>query len=413
MRIVHFENHSDTGVEIMKRLLLLLQLSISALFLSSCNNAHSPTSSNTPTWQPAPAKAARIAHPQQIALLLPLSGPLAPYANAIRNGFTAAAQEQRVHSNDVPTINVIDTTGKNIVDSYNTAVAQGASLIVGPLEKNDVAMLNNDQSLSVPVIALNTTQDDVRVNNKIYEYALSPENEAQQAAIKNYQDGHRAVIILAPNNPWGHRLTTAFSTQWKSMGGSIVATQYYEGIPSLSRKISNVLGINNEYRDDHTVSTMLRERVRYIPQRRQDFDSIFMVATPTAAKQIKPLLRFYFAGNIPVYTTSQINAGSQDREHDLDGIQFCEMPWVLAPNRMPAYVRAIQQNIQHTYPNNYAGLSKFYAMGVDAFTLATDLNHLPTQPPGQPGATGSLYLAQNHHIERTLMWAKYVNGSVQ
>jgi len=41
----------------------------------------------------------------------------------------------------------------------------------------------------------------------------------------------------------------------------------------------------------------LHEKMRFEPQRRHDFDSIFLVATPAMAKQIQPLLRFYFFQN--------------------------------------------------------------------------------------------------------------------
>ena len=397
----------------MKRFLRSISFFVATLFLASCSNTHSASAKLSIPQASSVAPAAVAPHPQKIALLLPLSGKLSPYANAIRNGYTTAAEEQKMRGGYSPEITVIDTTGKNVIDTYHAAVAQGANLIVGPLNKGDVAVLNDDHALTTPVLALNATDNNVHVNDKVFQFALSPTDEAEQAAIKAMSDHHHAAIILAPNNAWGHRLANAFTAQWKTMGGNIVATEYYDGMTTLSRKISSVLGINEGYQNDHAVASMLRERVRYIPARRQDFDSIFMVATPVMAKEIEPLLHFYFAGNIPIYTTSQINTASAMNDRDLDGIQFCDMPWVLAPNDMPNNVRASQQHIQQTWPQNYGSLSKFYAMGVDAFTLSTELSTLPTHAPGQSGATGALYLAPNHHINRTLMWAKFVNGSPQ
>lgn len=397
----------------MKKLFRTLQLSIVAFILAGCSGMHSPQAIHSTPTTTTNAASATMSHPEHIALLLPLSGSLAPYATAIRNGFTVADEEQKSRAGFSPAVTIIDTTGINMHDAYQQAIAQGANMIVGPLNKPDVAALNADSSLTTPVLALNTTPADTHVNDKVYQFGLSPSDEAVQVAIKAFQDHHRSVLILAPSNAWGQRLVNAFSEQWKSMGGSIAATQYYDDMSTLSKKISDVLGINSAYRNDHAVSNILRENVRFIPSRRQDFDSIFMVATPMMAKQIQPLLRFYFVTDIPIYTTSQINSHASKNDADLDGIQFCEMPWILAPNQMPQAARAAQERIQQTWPKNYARLAKFYAMGVDAFMLSTELNAIPTHAPGMPGATGSLYLSSNHHINRTLVWAKFVNGTPQ
>ena len=158
---------------------------------------------------------------------------------------------------------------------------------------------------------------------------------------------------------------------------------------------------------------MFRENMRFIPQRRNDFDSIFLVASPGAAQQIQPLLQFYFAGNIPIYATSQIYPSiSVGGNNDLNGIIFCDMPWVLAPNQMPAYQRNIQQRIQSLWPDNYNHFAKFYAMGVDAFYLTLQLKQMQSQM-GVSGATGTLYLTPQHYVYRQLVWAQFQNGQPQ
>lgn len=397
----------------MKRIILFSQLIITTtviLFFNGCSNtssvrrAPSYPAGNTQTWQ---STANNPSKPQRIALLLPLSGPYHDYANAIRNGFFTEYYAQKNQTGYMPTITVFDTQGKNIRDVYDTAVKQGADFIVGPLDKPSVTALATGGTTTVTTLALNSTPDNIRIsNNALYEFALSPTDEAQQAAIKAQQDHHHNVIVIAPQTALGQRIVNAFTSQWKQQNGNIVATTYYGNIASLSKNISSVLGINDAYQNAHALKNTLRENFRFIPQRRQDFDSIFLVANPKMARQIMPLLQFYFAGNVATYSTSQIYNGTADA--DLDGVQFCDMPWVLKSNLFTE----TQNKIKMLWPDNYPRLSKFYAMGIDAFTLASQFRALQSQPnTGMPAATGTLYLTPQHYIYRQLVWAKLVNGT--
>lgn len=400
----------------MKRIILLLQLTIIAtVLLGGCSNTATRTipalGANTTAWEPAGS----TAQPQQIALLLPLSGPNAPYANAIRNGFFTAYYHQKNETGNAPTIRVFDTAGADIKTVYQSAMAQGADFIVGPLDKADVLTLATDVQSSIPILALNTIPSSVTVkNNALYEFGLSPTDEAQQAALKAWQDQHRNVIILAPNSTWGQRLVNAFSAEWKQLGGNIIATQYYGDMASLSKNIANVLHIDAGLQDERALKNMFHENMRYIPARRQDFDSIFLVSSPTMARQIRPLLQFYFVNDIPIYATSEIYSAENNTTPDLDGIQFCDIPWTLAPTRLPSTTQTIQQRIQTLWPDTFTRYAKFYALGVDAFSLTGQLAQLQTYPQaGMPAATGTLYVTPQHYVYRQLMWAKIQNGQPQ
>lgn len=358
--------------------------------------------SNAPRLSSFPSSPAN-----HVALLVPLSGPLAPYGNAIRNGFFTAYYDNRDHGGSTPIIDVIDTNAQPIQTAYQKAVASGANFVVGPLDKGEVTALSQN-TLSVPVLALNRG-NGIANHRSMVEFALSPTDEAQQAAIKAATDHHHAVLILAPQSPQGTRLVSAFTEQWKQSGGTVVATAYYNDISTLSQTISDVLQITQGRGDAKSLEKIFHHDVRYVPQRRQDFDSIFMVANPTMAKQIELLLRFYFVENTPIYATSQVYNGAPNP--DLEGIMFCDMPWMLAPNQMSSQLQAMQQHIQTLWPNNYASLAKFYAMGVDAFNLIPQLPAMAANPGlSIPAATGVLSLSPQHQITRQLTWAQFRNG---
>ncbi|EPN70806.1 lipoprotein, partial [Pseudomonas syringae pv. actinidiae ICMP 19101] len=67
------------------------------------------------------------------------------------------------------------------------------------------------------------------------------------------------------------------------------------------------------------------------PSRRQDIDFMFLAATPQQAQQIKPTMVFQYAGDVPVYATSHLFTNSNDHAQymDLNGVRFCETPWLL------------------------------------------------------------------------------------
>ena len=153
--------------------------------------------------------------------------------------------------------------------------------------------------------------------------------------------------------------------------------------------------------------------MRIVSRRRQDFDAIFLIAQPDMARQIKPLLRFYFAGNVPVYGLSQLYDGSPNpnKDRDLNDIVFCDMPWVLESQHMhPTYLNTLQKQSQQVWPQSYKKYSKLYALGIDAYRVSQSLNTMQLLPDfGLRAATGTLYL-DNNQIYRQLIWAQFDQG---
>lgn len=354
---------------------------------------------------------ANISKPTKIALLLPLDGPMKNYGKAIQNGFFATYYDEKNSGAAVPTISVINTNAGNVVAAYDQAMANGANFVVGPLTKPEVAALAH-HSLKVPTLALNTLDSSSKIPN-LYQFGLSPLDEAYQAAEKAHQDNHQSALIIAPDSAWGKSVTAVFVNRWKALGGKIAGETYYSGQQTLMSDITNLLQVREE-KDPNAPPRRKGKRPATIPTHRQDADMIFMVATPYYGRQIRPMLRYYFAGNIPVYTTSQVYSGriNPERDRDLDGVMFCDMPWVLSPSNLnPSSLARVQQQVQSAWPDSYAANAKLYALGVDAYRVSMALAQMAAQPQaGLPGATGTLFLQQNLHVYRQLMWSKMVNG---
>lgn len=321
----------------------------------------------------------------QVGLLLPETGSLNYAGNAVRSGVMAAYYD------------TLATSPSHSIQTYSTysnATSGGASWVIGPLDKTAVTALAQT-SLSVPVLALNFTPQQPS-SNKLYQFALSPQDEAVQVALKAQHDGYRHVLIIAPATSWGHGVTSAFEQSWQSNGGSIADQFYYTNQNSLDPGIKRLLQISP------TGSGALKHR--------QDADVIFLVADPVTARQVKPLLHFYYANDIPVYATSMVYAGKPNAtlDRDLDGIQFCDIPFVIQNS---AYMQQVKQQMKQLLPNASPQSYRLYAFGYDAYNLVPLLAHLGNDPSeGYQGLTGKLYLGSNQQVKRQLAWAKFNNG---
>ncbi|RMD78059.1 MAG: penicillin-binding protein activator [Gammaproteobacteria bacterium] len=349
---------------------------------------------------------ARRARPRRLALLLPLSGAYAALGRAVRDGFLAAywAGPER------PEVLVLDTGGQaeGALEAYREAAAQGAGWVVGPLAKEAVRALRAQGRLPVPVLALNRSGEPGPPPAGFYAFGLAPEDEAAAAAERAWLEGHNQALLLAPRGDWGSRVLTAFARHWSGLGGEVLAAEVYD--PSrtdFAAPLQRLLAIDASRARARALERLLGRPLRFEPRRRQDADLVFLAAFPAQGRQIRPQLRFYYAGDLPVYATSAIYAGHPDpvRDRDLDGVRFPDIPWVLR-DRDP-----LLEALRRLWPERTARLIRLYALGVDAYRLVPELPRLAAFPfETVPGATGRLSLDPRHRVHRQLLWARFAGG---
>ena len=334
-------------------------------------------------------------NPRQVALLLPLSGPLGGPGGAIRDGFMAAA------NNSATTIRLYDTASTEVSALYQQALADGADYVVGPLTKNDVAKVAAMEH-PVPTLLLNDSDIGASSAANTYHFGLSPSNEARQVAAKAGKKGYRHALVIAPSGTWGDEIVTAFSSQWRANGGVIVDKLAYGNNEDLNIAVRDLLRVTDSQTREKQIKGFLGRNIQTIPRRRQDFDMIFLLAYPSKARQIMPLLRYYFAGNVPVYATSTVYAGGPNimKDKDLDGIIFSDMPWVFT-----------HQMGNKNWPEQLNSYNRLYALGMDSFALSAQLNQLLLFPAmGVDDKSGVLYLNQAQQIARIPAWGQFRGG---
>ena len=370
--------------------------------LNGCANQHTATSSKAVVTRQA------IPELHSITLMLPFksNNDLAATSQAIYNGLLAAyytsPKQQELK------IQTVDTAGGNVAELYRQAVSDGAQVIIGPLTKPEVeAIAGTNNTLPVPTIALNTLDNyQTKVINNLYQFGLLPQDEAGQVAIKMHQENLHKTAVVIPAGAWGEKVLNAFYNQYTALGNRVIAVLKYQPGKDLSGQICQFLAQDPE--SDCSAQAA-------ITARRNDIDAIFVLATnPAEARQVIPLLKYHYANDLPLYAISTIYSGvfRPEIDRDISGVNFCDMPWVVASQDA---LSNNLQNIYHkitntqTWQESFNTYKKFYALGIDAYTLAINLNGFLSSPKsGLDGASGILYLDNYNHIYRKLQWMHFV-----
>ncbi|MFN2308801.1 MAG: penicillin-binding protein activator [Gammaproteobacteria bacterium] len=351
----------------------------------------------------------QVAAPTQIGVLLPLSGPLAEAGMAVRDGLLAA--HYQAPTGPAGQLRFYDTGDGAVLARYQEAISAGAQQIIGPLTKEAVAVLAASGPLSVPVLALNLLPEGSPAPAQFYQFGLAPEDEAIQVATRAWEDGHRRALALIPEGVWGERVLHAFAQHWQTLGGSLLDVQRYgTDQREYSNRVRELLNIDASQRRHQALSRLLGRQPEFEPRRRQDADFIFLIGQAQQARLLRPLLRFHHAGQLPVYATSQVYEGTANAalDQDLDGVRFCDMPWILSSEH-PG--RALRSEIERLWPARAARHIRLYALGIDALQITPYLRGLSEGLFARhPGVTGDIYLDRDRRVHRDLQWAQFHRG---
>ena len=349
-------------------------------------------------------------YPRQIALLLPLSGQNAAAGGALQNGFFGAYFAAQSGLNEEQRIRVYDVNAEGATRAYARAVADGAEFVVGPLLRSEVGAVASEPVLPVPVLTLNYLSDGVEAPPGLYQFALAPEDEAVSAAARAIADGHRRAVAMVPNNEWGRRVLSSFATEFEGRGGVLLDYRNYEpSTQDYSIEIESLMALTHSVQRYQRLRANIGGPLQFDPRRRQDAEFIFLAADSKAGRLIKSQLKFHYAGDLPVYSTSFIYSMDGRSDSDLNGVMFAETPWIVSPH---AWMAELPSLYNEFWPSEKRH-GRLHAMGYDAYQLVAELFSARTgQMPEFTGATGRLYLTADGRIHRRLAWAQFVRGQL-
>ncbi|MGP2451304.1 penicillin-binding protein activator [Pantoea stewartii subsp. indologenes] len=318
-------------------------------------------------------------------------------------------------------VKVYDTSSQPIAQVMQQAQQDGATLVVGPLLKNNVETVANSQT-PLNVLALNEPEHIQNHPNMCY-FALSPEDEARDAAHHIWDQGKRQPLLLLPRNGLGDRVATAFAKEWQSLGGGTVLQQRFGSVSELKQGINSGAGISMSGTPVVIPSASQPQNVSVagltIPAPQTSapaasesgaVDAAYIVSTQDELQLIKPMIsmRTGSRSNIALYASSrsaQAGAGP-DFRLEMEGLQYSDIPLLSGANP------GLMQQAARSFNNDYS-LVRLYAMGMDAWTLANHFNQM-RQVPGfsLDGNTGKLSATPDCVINRKLTWNQYRQGNI-
>ncbi|MFV0261011.1 MAG: penicillin-binding protein activator [Kluyvera sp.] len=359
---------------------------------------------------------------QTAASPAPVQAAAEPETTAEQTSETPAAQPQAVTSvaaNPSAELKIYDTSSQPLNQILAQAQQDGVSLVVGPLLKNNVdEMLKSNTSLNV--LALNQPESVTSRANICY-FALSPEDEARDAARHIHDQGKQSPLLLVPRNALGDRVTQAFADEWRKLGGGTVLQQKFGSLSELRGGVNGGSGISLS--GTPVASTQPQPQSvtiggLTIPAAPTDaqitgsskVDAAYILATPEEIAFIKPMIamRNGSQSGAMLYASSRSAQGTAgpDFRLEMEGLQYSEIPMLAGSNP------ALMQQALRAVNNDYS-LARLYAMGVDAWALANHFSEMRGVPGFElNGNTGDLSASQDCVINRKLSWLKYQQGQI-
>ncbi len=369
-----------------------------------------PAAGNPPVDLTKAANADRI-ELTQVAVLLPLSGRLATTGRMVRDGIVAAHFDRSGDENSSSPIRLrfYDSAGADIATLHQQAVVDGASAVIGPIEKPQLQSLLALGQLPVPTLALNVSDDASQRADGLYQFGLPVEDDAEQVATRALAS-YRHALIVSNDDAVGLRAAQTMNAAFTAGGGTVIDTVRLGPDAQIQANVATMLGVEGSRARMTALKQIIGKELGFEVRRRQDVEVILLAVKPSSARRVKPFLNLYFAQDLPVLATSQLFSGQLQPadDRDLNGIEFCDAPWLLEGAAVPTESR---QRIAALWPAATGNQGRLFALGYDAYGLLPELERLLAFPDYRlSGLSGDLRMDDAARVHRGLGWGRFRDG---
>jgi branched-chain amino acid transport system substrate-binding protein len=346
-----------------------------------------------------------------VAMLVPLTGPLAPYGEALAN-----AAKLVFPAGSSPGLDVRDTGGtpQGAAAAAQAAIAAGDGIILGPLtspEAHAVAPI----AASAGVNVLSFTNDTTVGAPGIWPLGISPRQQVDRVMEVAADKGRTQVAALLPDSDFGRRLASEISSESSRLSEPspqiVFFDQSFNSVNMAVRDISDFASrgqeIENEIRQARNLDTAAgREQARELEHQQippPPFNTLFIGAT--RADTLAELATF-----LPYYDVNQPQvqflgpalwaplAPQMAHQPVLTGAMYA------APD--PAAAASFNAKYQATYG---AAPPAIADLGFDAAAIAKVAasqggytSSVLTAPAGFTGTDGTLVLEPTGQVQRGL-----------
>jgi len=223
-----------------------------------------------------------LALPVRVGVVLPLTGYFSSEANNMLKGIALALKERTKQS---PKIELIvrdsNISAGDALQAMLSLLQNDLSIVIGELEgTRSAALAGLCSQANVPLIVPIATENGIaaigpmvfQANNDIEIRGSTLAKYAMTTSFGPDSTKMRTFAMLAPADDYGHAMSDAFANTVDSLGGTIVAQQwYYPGSTDFKRQFMAVreAGFRYAFRD-----TLLKHGIPVRPGR---IDSIFNI----------------------------------------------------------------------------------------------------------------------------------------
>jgi outer membrane PBP1 activator LpoA protein len=326
-----------------------------------------------------------------VTVLLPLSGDLEKAGRAIRDGilFALAAHPKR----DALTFEFIDTTRLAEAELETIRSGQHTEFVIGPLRKSEVARFLAQPS-QVPALVLNRIDETVAKRPggaPIYSLSLAIEDDARSAVAYAARMADTPQVLMF-NRPdaLGQRAAAAVESALADSDG-ILVDQFTLDDENAEDTIADALGVTDSRNRRRELTRLLGLALEHTPRIRDDVTAVVLQTDPDQARQLRPLLDFYYLSETPVILTGAFRPDLNEMTEDFTNSLILATPWELGS-------QAREQLVARPFTQSAFGT--LTAIGKDALDMTIRLGF--GEATEFQGETGYLSLGDRLVIERRL-----------
>ncbi|UTV28071.1 penicillin-binding protein activator [Photobacterium atrarenae] len=345
-----------------------------------------------------------------VALLLPLSGRYENAGKAVRDGFINAMLDDTGRDGDTE-LTIYDTEAEPLATIVSKLEQTGIELVIGPLRKDKITDFQRLNQSQMTMLALNEPDQVNSAQGKACYFALSPEQEAEQAARHLFAKGHQYPMVLAPGNPFGERVSQAFINQWQQLTGHQPASSSFSSRKQVQQQIAAVFGLTESQSRIQQMKQLMGITLEAQPRSRRDTDAVYLIANKNELTLLKPFIEVAINPDIQppkLYASSRSYPDSNANFNELRGIEFSDIPLLVDANHH------FMTRFNELWPNASNTDLRLHAFGMDAYQMITELPQMQAVDNySTQGKTGRLSLDEQCVIQRQLSWAMFSGNGVE
>ncbi|WP_018149266.1 penicillin-binding protein activator [Henriciella marina] len=283
----------------------------------------------------------------RIGVLLPFSHPNSGVREEAEGMLAGIEMALFDHGAENMLILPKDTAGSQsqTVSMAESALREGADVILGPLFGTNIAALNR-QGVTSETQVIGFSNDSNVAGGNTWLASITPEEEVAALVDHAVSQGYRQFAYFGPQSDIGQRIETALQREATRVGGRVAATGFYpattQSPDSEARYVANA--VNSAQQSGSPVAILIPER-------------------GTQLRRVAPLLSYYgMSRRAQMMGLSGWDDTAVWREPSLRG------GWFVAPPRDD--VQAFNTKFQRIYGR---GPSSLAATAYDAASLVTQL----------------------------------------